>query len=78
MPHLLRVRVISICLSSANMYLTLIGVFPYTNRLIAAFELKPQNCYERLLKIVNLGSNENTIDDSIEELRKLCKELKGL
>ena len=34
MPHLSRVRVISICLSSANMYLTLIGVFPYTNRLM--------------------------------------------
>ncbi len=46
-----------------------------TESAITAFELKPQNCYERLLKIVNLGSNENTIDDSIEELRKLCKEL---
>ena len=49
-----------------------------TESAIAAFELKPQNCYERLLKIVNLGSNENTIDDSIKELRKLCEELKGL
>lgn len=49
-----------------------------TESAIATFELKPQNCYERLLKIVNLGSNENTIDDSIEELQKLCKELKEL
>ncbi|MDD7643442.1 MAG: hypothetical protein PUK75_13425 [bacterium] len=49
-----------------------------TDSAIAAFELKPQNCYERLLQIVRLGSNENTIDDSIEELRKLCKELKEL
>ena len=49
-----------------------------TESAIAAFELKPQNCYERLLKIVNLGSNENTIDDSVEELRKLCEELKEL
>ena len=46
-----------------------------TESAIAAFERKPQNCYERLLKIVHLGSNANTIDDSIEELRKLCKEL---
>ena len=28
--------------------------------------------------IGRLGSNEKTIDDSIEELRKLCKELKEL
>ena len=49
-----------------------------TESAIATFELKPLNCYERLLKIVNLGSNENTIDDSIEELRKLCKELEEL
>ena len=28
--------------------------------------------------IVHLGSNENTIDDSIEELRTLCKELEEL
>ena len=49
-----------------------------TESAIATFELKPQNCYERLLKIVNLGSNENTIDDSIEELQKLSKELKEL
>ena len=28
--------------------------------------------------IVHLGSNENTIDDSIKELRKLCKELEEL
>ena len=49
-----------------------------TESAIAAFELKPQDCYKRLLKIVSLGSNENTIDDSIEELRKLCEELKEL
>ena len=49
-----------------------------TESAIATFERKPQNCYERLLKIVNLGSNENTIDESIEELQKLCKELKEL
>ena len=49
-----------------------------TERAISAFELKPQDCYERLLKIAHLGSNENTIDDSIKELRKLCKELEEL
>ena len=49
-----------------------------TESAIASFKLKPQNCYERLLKIVNLGSNENTIDASIEELQKLCNELKEL
>lgn len=44
-----------------------------TESAIAAFERKPQNCYERLLKVVNLGSNENTIDDSVEELRYLTR-----
>lgn len=46
-----------------------------TESAIAAFGLKPQNCYERLLKVVNLGSNENTIDESVEELQKLYEEL---
>lgn len=49
-----------------------------TESAIASFEIKPQDCYERLLKIVNLGSNENTIDDSIEEMQKLFEELKEL
>lgn len=49
-----------------------------TESAIATFELKPKNCYERLLKAVSLGTNENTIEDSVEELRKLCKELKEL
>ena len=49
-----------------------------TESAIAAVELKPQNCYERLLKVVNLGSNENTIDESVEELKKIYEELKEL
>ena len=46
-----------------------------TEGAIAALERKPKDCYKRLLKIIHLGSHENTMDDSIEELRSLCKEL---
>lgn len=49
-----------------------------TESAIASFELKPKDCYERLLQIVSLGSHEKTIDDSVEELRKLCEELMEL
>lgn len=49
-----------------------------TESAIASFERNPQNCYERLLRIVKLGSDENTIDDSIEELQRIGKELKEL
>lgn len=49
-----------------------------TESAIAEFELKPENCYERLLKIVRLGSSIDTIDESIMELRKLGKELMDL
>lgn len=49
-----------------------------TESAISGFARKPQDCYKRLLKIVNLGSDENTIEDSIEELRSLCKEFREL
>lgn len=49
-----------------------------TEAAIASFELKPQNCYERLTKIVQLGSDEDTIEKSIEELQRLGKELMEL
>lgn len=49
-----------------------------TESAISVFARKPQDCYKRLLKIVNLGSDENTIEDSIEELRSLCKEFREL
>lgn len=49
-----------------------------TEGAIAGFARKPQDCYNRLLKIVNLGGRESTMDDSIEELRSLCKELREL
>jgi hypothetical protein len=46
-----------------------------TEEAIRGFELKPNDCYKRLLDIVRLGSSENTIKDSIKELRSLAKEL---
>lgn len=49
-----------------------------TESAIGTFELKPKNCYERLLKVVSLASDENTIEDSVAELRKLGQELKEL
>lgn len=35
----------------------------------------PKNCYERLLQVVEYGARSETIPQSIEEYRKLCKEL---
>lgn len=49
-----------------------------TEAAIQGFDRKPEKCYERLLKVVMLGSQENTIEDSIQEIRALAKELKEL
>lgn len=45
---------------------------------IASFKLKPAACFERLLRIVELGSRAAAIDQSVAELRKLAEELKEL
>ena len=49
-----------------------------TQNAISEFNKKPDRCYERLMQIVELGVKESTIDQSIEELRKICEELKEI
>ena len=49
-----------------------------TEKAIAEFKKKPADCYERLLKIVQLASKEETIEASVTELRKLGNELKEI
>ena len=49
-----------------------------TEAAIASFDLKPENCYERLMKIVQLGSREDTIEESVDELQKLSQKLMEL
>lgn len=46
--------------------------------LYIAFRQQPVDCYQRLLKIIELGSVEETIDNSIEDLRNLGYELMKL
>lgn len=49
-----------------------------TEKAIAGFKKKPADCYERLLKIVQLAAKEETIEESVAELRKLGNELKKI
>lgn len=49
-----------------------------TEKAITEFKKKPDQCYERLLKVVELGAKETTIEESVEELRKLCEELRNI
>ena len=49
-----------------------------TERAIAGFSLKPENCYARLLNLVALAANEATIDAAVTELRALAAELTAL
>jgi len=49
-----------------------------TEAAIASFQKKPTDCYRRLLKVVELGAREETIDESIMELRCLAEELKKI
>lgn len=48
-----------------------------TEEAILKFTKKPANCYKRLLDVVRLGSNADTIEASILELRALAQELKS-
>lgn len=48
-----------------------------TEDAILRFEKKPVDCYKRLIDVVRLGSDEDTIDASILELRALAQELKS-
>lgn len=47
-----------------------------TEEAIAAFPVKPRDCYARLVRIVALGAAPDTIDQSIEELRAIARELR--
>lgn len=49
-----------------------------TKKAIAGFKKKSADCYERLLKIVQLAAKEQTIEESVAELRKLGNELKKI
>lgn len=42
---------------------------------IENFQLKPQNCNERLLKVIELGSQPKTLSQSYNEWSALCDEL---
>ena len=50
----------------------------HTEKAIAGFKKKPAGCYGRLLKIVQLAAKEETIEESVAELRKLGNELKKI
>ena len=49
-----------------------------TEKAIAGFKKKPADCYGCLLKIVQLAAKEQTIEESVAELRKLGNELKEI
>ena len=49
-----------------------------TEKAIAGFKKKPAGCYGRLLKIVQLAAKEQTIEESVAELRNLGNELKEI
>ena len=49
-----------------------------TEEVIASFRIKPENCFARLLRIVELGAKGDTIDRSVAELRAIAEELKRL
>lgn len=46
-----------------------------TEEAIAAFRIKPANCYARLMQIVELGARADTIDQSIAALRSIAEDL---
>lgn len=49
-----------------------------TEKAIAGCKKKPAGCYGRLLKIVQRAAKEETIEESVAELRKLGNELKKI
>ena len=55
--------------------------FPSRKRMqqyIEKFEIKPQDCYSRLLAIVEESVHEETIEQSVMHLRQLTEEVKSL
>lgn len=49
-----------------------------TKQYIDGFVLKPENCYERLMEAIRLGSEPGGIEKSVEVWRGLVEELKGI
>jgi hypothetical protein len=49
-----------------------------TKQYIDSFEIKPENCYERLLKVIRLGANSDEIEKSYKEWYLLVSDLRGL
>lgn len=47
-----------------------------TEEAIASFRIKPENCFERLLRIIELGSKAETVSQSVSELRRIAEELR--
>ncbi|HKM21367.1 MAG TPA: hypothetical protein VJZ01_04935 [Lachnospiraceae bacterium] len=55
--------------------------FPSRKRMqqyLEHFQVKPVNCYERLLTIVEEAAHEDTIEQSVQHLRELTAEIKNL
>lgn len=46
-----------------------------TEKAMEAFQIKPNNCYERLLRIVANAAKSDTIEESVKELRSVTEEL---
>jgi hypothetical protein len=51
-----------------------------TQKYIDSFETKPENCYDRLLKVIKLGSNPEDLESSysewcilVDDLKSICK-----
>ena len=49
-----------------------------TKKAIESFEIKPENCYQRLNNIVSSGTRKEHITEAVSEIRKLGKELLAL
>lgn len=52
--------------------------FPSRKRLleiIASFQIKPRDCEERLLRVVEMSSKSNTLSDAYDVWQQLCAEL---
>ncbi len=49
-----------------------------TKSAIESFNSVPKDCYERLVRIVQMGAKEDTIIESIRELRKIALEVRTI
>ena len=49
-----------------------------TKQYIDSFGIKPENCYERLLNVIKLGSSPENIEKSYSEWCALASDLKAI